>query len=249
MVQNRIDILKYLNPSIPVYGLFGGDKMDFPKFQDELSGLTDMHLLAIEDPKIKWRFSDIAILEWYKNVGKDIDFDVLHTIEYDLVILDKLENIYKYNPGEKHIYLTNVEDLDQIIPESNWFQNPEFPIDECKAFVKLMREDYKLTKLYNTKAPGATLTKEYLEGYSNLDLPLTGFDEIRMPAIAQILGVEIRDSGFIDDWFDETSINFRMFNTDNVEIKKGELLEVYRLGQRKAFHPFFGILSNEEIRL
>lgn len=247
IVQNRIDLIRHFNPDIPIYGLFGGESKEFRKFESQLSGLEAVTLLNIKDRETKWRFSDLCILQWYEDFGKDLDFDVVHTIEYDLVILDKLESVYQYDRGEKHIYITNLTDLDRVIPESNWFQNPNFPVEECKEFVDYVKKEYGIKKLYNSKAPGATLTKKYLEGYLKLNLPMTGFDEIRLPAVAQILGIGMKDTGFVKDWFDETSLDFQLFNTDNVEVKKDDLLKAYKNGYKKAFHPVYEKIMIDEI--
>lgn len=247
LVQNRINIIKYFNPDIHIYGLYGGPIEEVETFKSYLKGLENLFVLNSLNAKQAWRFSDYGILKWYESVGRNIEFDLVYTIEYDLVILDKLTNVYKYNEGEKHVYITNLLELDKVIPESNWFQNPEFPVKECYEFVDLMKSKYKLNNLYNSKAPGATLTREYLEGYSKLNIPLIGFDEIRLPAIAQILGIEIKDTGFVNDWFDEESIDFQLFNTDNVLVSKALLLKAYFSGYKAAFHPCYEFIETSEL--
>lgn len=247
LVQNRIELLHHYNPDIKVYGLFGGSKEDFPIFRDKLEGLKHVHFLDITEYDIKWRFSDYSILKWYLEYGKSLDFDILHTAEYDLVFLDSLENIYPYKEGEKHVYITNLVKTKDIMHESNWFVNPEFPTAECLEFVKLLEEKYHipLENQWNSKAPGTTLTREFLEGYEKLaiELPLIGYDEIRTPAIAQILGIKMHDSGFVKDWFDETSIDFRLFNTDNHPVDLEEIWDAVKNNYKKAFHPVYEKIS------
>lgn len=241
LVQNRIDLLRHYNPGIMIYCLYGGSKEEFPHFRDDLKGIEDVHYLDIDTYDIKWRFSDYSILQWYLHVGKKLDFDILHTVEYDLVFLDSLENIYPYKEGEKHVYITNLVKTKDIMHESNWFVNPEFPTAECFTFLKLLEEKFHipLEDQWNSKAPGLTVTREFLDGYEKLlpELPLIGYDEIRSPAIAQILGIEMRDTGFVKDWFDETSQEFRLFNTDNVAVDLEEMCEATKTSGRRAFHP------------
>lgn len=239
LTQNRIDLLKQFNPDTRIYGLFGGAQEDLDEFEKSLRGLEKVTFLHISDKDIKWRFSDYAILQWYQEVGKTIDFDIVHVIEYDLVLLESLEKLYPYKDNEHHIYLTSLLELDKMKPIWNWFQNPQFPVAECKEFERLMKEDYKIPTLYGSMAPGTTLTKKYLEGYSRLDLPLIAFDEMRLPAISQILGIEMRDTDFVKDWFDESDLDFRLFNTDNHEVDQTEMLQAYKSSYQKAFHPVY----------
>lgn len=246
LVQNRINLINYFNPEIEIYGLFGGNKKELPDFE-KLTGFKHLFFLDIKDRDIKWRFSDYSILNWYTNYGKNIEFDIVHTIEYDLVILESLEKTFPYKENEKHIYITSLIELDLIKPEWNWYQNPDFPVAECKAFEALMKEKYHLKKLYGSMAPGTTVTKEYLDGYSKLDLPLIAFDEMRFPAIAQILGIQMRDNGFVRDWFDEESLDFRLFNSDNHEVSLDELFKAYKSGYQRAFHPVYKEISLEKL--
>jgi hypothetical protein len=249
IVQNRIDLLHHYSPGISIYGLFGGLREDFPQFRDTLTGIEHVHYLDIDTYDIKWRFSDYSILTWFMEYGKTLDFDILHTAEYDLVFLDSLENIYPYKPGEKHVYITNLVKTKDIMHESNWFVNPEFPVAECLALSKLLEEKYHipLDEQLNSKAPGLTVTREFLVGYEKLvsELPLIGYDEMRTPAIARILSIEMRDTGFVKDWFDETSLDFRLFNTDNVAVDQKDMWDAVKNSGRRAFHPVYGVVSTE----
>lgn len=243
VVQNRIDILKHFNPTMPIYGLFGGSADEFENFKNNLRGLDSIYFLDIPETDIKWRFSDWSILQWFKDIGKTISFDVVHTIEYDLLILDKLENVYPYADGEEHVYITSLIELEKIKPFWNWFQLPEtFVVEEEKAFEQLLKEKYKLTNLYASLGPGTTLTRKFLEGYTKLDLPLIAHDEVRTPAIAQILNIPMKDTGFVPDWFDETGPEFRLFNCEDHEVPMEEFLASFRSGKRKAFHPIYDVL-------
>lgn len=248
VVQNRIDILKHFNPAIPIHGLFGGVENEFTLFKKSLKGLESLHFLSITERDIKWRFSDWNILKWFTEFGKNVDFDVLHTIEYDLLLLDKIEHIYPYKKEEKNIYVTSLIELEQIKPLWNWYQKPqEYPVEEEKEFEKLMKEKYHIKVLYGSMAPGSTFTREFLEGYEKLSLPLIAHDEVRVPAIAQILGIDIKDTNFVPDWFDEVGPEFRLFNCDNFEVPMDELMAAYKSGRRKAFHPVYEVLSLNEL--
>jgi hypothetical protein len=233
---------------MPIYGVYGGEKKDYKKFKSALRGLTDIIFWDEPDTDIKWRFSDESIMYWYRNLGKNLKFDILHTVEYDLVLLGSMEELYKYSDGDRHIYITALVELDKIIHRSNWFNNPEFPVTECKRLVKIFNEKYGLKKLYSCMAPGTTLTREYLEGYDTVDIPLIGFDEIRLPNIAQILEIPIKTSDFVRDWFDRTTINFRLFNTNNHIVDIKELYQTYSTGYQKAFHHVHGFVDFNKIK-
>lgn len=241
LVQNRIELLRYFNPNLPIYGLYGGIPEEFESFANQLTGLDHIATLDITDPNIKWRFSDFSILSWFEQHGKFLPFDVLHISEYDLVMLESMEKIYPYFPDQQPpVYLTGLKPLAEVKVRSNWFTNQDFPVAECLELEQLFKNKYGLKNLLGSKSPGSTLTKEFLMGYAQLDLPLIGFDEMRQPAIAQILGIEIKDTGFCREFWDEPdNPDFHLFNTDNVEIKLETMITAYQTGQQLAFHPVY----------
>jgi len=245
MVQNRIDLLKHFNPDMEIHGMFGGKKEEFETYKKELMGLDSIYYLDIAEYDTKWRFSDYCILTWYKDFGHTLSFDVVHTIEYDLVILDSLEIIYPYAPGEKHIYLTGLAVLDEVKNTWDWFTDPvECPVDEENAFVKLMKSKYGLQNLYACLAPGATLTREYLEGYAKLNLPLIAHDEVRYPAIAQILNIPMKDTNFDPTTWEKDD---PLFNCNISEVTVDDALKAYKAGKRKVFHAVYGLLNVSEL--
>lgn len=248
LVQNRIDLLKYFNPNIEIYGLFGGEKGEYDTFVKNLTNIENIYYLDIQERDIKWRFSDYGILQWYVNFGKMLDFDVVHTIEYDLVLLDTLERLYPYQTGNANIYITSLIELEKIKSEWNWFIHPDFPVAESVRLERVFKEDYGIKKLYGSMAPGTTLTKAYLDGYAKLHLPLIGHDELRLPNIAQILGIEMQDTGFVKDWFAEEGLDFRLFNCDNHPVDKKELMEAYIANYQKAFHPVYFPIEISELK-
>ncbi|MBD3280457.1 hypothetical protein GF389_02950 [Candidatus Dojkabacteria bacterium] len=247
LVQNRIDVIKYFNPGISIYGLFGGNKDEYPIFRKKLKQVEHILFWDESDTDVKWRFSDLSILFWYENYGKSLNFDILHTIEYDLVLLDSFQNLYEYNPQDKHIYVTALVELEKIKPISNWFNNPEFPTKQCREIVRIFKEKYGLEKLYSCMAPGTTITREFLDNYRKIELPTIGFDEIRIPNIAQALNIPVESPGFVRDWFDRITIDFRLFNTNNHVVNIDDLYKYYKLGYQKAFHHVYDEIDIERL--
>ena len=105
--KNRLKILKKLNPKIPIYGLYGGDKKDFKKYEQILNKyLVNIYQIKGKSSFWKWKNSDFAIGKWYREIGKSVTFDMVYIIEWDLLLLSSVNNIYRnivWQKGNRNI--------------------------------------------------------------------------------------------------------------------------------------------------
>ena len=96
--KNRLKLLKKYNPHIKIFGIFGGKQKDLPSISKYLK-VDLLNIFSLRENKTwKWQNSDLAIRSWFINYGKNIDFDLLHLIEWDLIYFDSQEQIYKNIP-------------------------------------------------------------------------------------------------------------------------------------------------------
>src|SRR5258708_26516756 len=95
--RERINLLKCLNPSVEIFGLFGGESEDTASMQTALGPLLEnIFSIAEYPPAWKWRFGDLALNQWFTNVGVDVSFDVAHMIEWDLLLCKPLDSLYSH---------------------------------------------------------------------------------------------------------------------------------------------------------
>lgn len=60
--ENRLQLLKHLNPTIPIYGIFGGADEEADIYKEKLSAYFD-HFWSITNktPSWKWKNIDLVI--------------------------------------------------------------------------------------------------------------------------------------------------------------------------------------------
>jgi len=97
--RSRLRLIRKFNPRIKIFGLYGGKESQFPKYQKYLGSFFEHnYCIKGKSNNWKWKNSDLAIKLWYKSIGKKIEFDMLHVIEWDLLLFDSLDKIYKKIP-------------------------------------------------------------------------------------------------------------------------------------------------------
>lgn len=236
IVQNRIDLLHHFNKNIGIYGLFGGRHEEYSVFKNGLKGIQNISFLDIPDRDTKWKYSDLCILDWYKNGGNELDFDTVYTIEYDLLLLDQLKNLFTLPANS--IALTGLIKLKDI--SENWDWLSATPLKESsESFLKYMSKNYGITDPFACLGPGTVLTKDFLEGYRKMNIPLFGHDELRLPQIATALGIKIVDTGFYDNWNSRNPKTESFFNCNEEEIEIAKIIDAYKDNVRKVFHPVY----------
>lgn len=235
--KNHLDLIRYFNPSIEIHGLYGGEKGQ-RKICENVIGkeLESIYSIPNESREWKWKNSDLALIDWYKKVGRNIDFDRLYFIEWDLVIFTSLDKAYKNIPPS-FIGLTALNKLKNVEKKWDWTsQDPER--SEWRSLLSYAKDNFEYSKEpYASLGPGPCFPRKFLEKYSKIDIPQLCHDELRLPLFAQILGFDLRDTGFYKSWFDKTESKF--FNCIPKEISPVTIKkELSKRGGRRVFHPF-----------
>lgn len=233
----RLNLLKQLNPSVEIFGLFGGESDDAPQMQAILTPLLEnIFSIAEYAPAWKWRFSDLALYQWFANVGMHVNFDVAHLIEWDLLLCKPLDNLYAHIASDS-LGLTAVRRVEAV--ETNYALTTMEPFSlEWKKLLKWaeMNHGYSDQPLA-CLGPGYCVPRRFLEAYSSLEMPEISIDELRIPLAAQLLGMAVEDTRLCRDWFVEEEL--KIFNTKKKEVAVSVVnLELRKPKGRRAFHPF-----------
>jgi hypothetical protein len=232
---NRLEILKFYNPDIPIYGIYGGNEDDFRQFDDLLhEHISGIYIIKNRDREWKWKNFDLALRDWYNNFGKHIDFDMAYVSEWDLPVFGSLKEIYAgISNGE--VGLTGLIPLSSI--ENQWFWTAGTQRDEYIQLFEFAKDTYKYSKTpMASLGPGLCLPKSFLADYSAMTVPELCNDEIRVPLFAQISGYIIRDTGFFRDWHNPRERQY--FNCDTQPIASDTIAGELKNGSRRVFHPF-----------
>ncbi len=234
--KNRLQLLRLFNPDIKIYGLFGGNEKNFPEMRRKLGKYLE-HTYCIKDKsrEWKWRNGDLAIKLWYLDYGKDIPFDILHIIEWDLLILNSILQVYKHVPADG-VGLSGLIPLKDIKDRWPWTAKEPYK-SEWHKFSLLLKDKYQYDlEPYVSIACGACFPKSFLEKYSTIDIPELCNDELRTALFAQVLGFKLYDTGLYR-WHDREEENY--FNVEIRNIETGVVMkELKKLNGRRAFHPY-----------
>ena len=236
--RNRLELLIKYNLGVEIFGLFGGPEEHYNKFKKRLSRyLRNIYCIRDKTRFWKWKNGDLAVRLWYDEIGRNISFDMLHLIEWDLLLLDSLDNIYKDIP-KNGVGLTALTPIENIREKWNWAGQVPYrkEFEDILGFVK-KRFNYKL-KPYGCQGPGLCLPKSFLEAYGNIEVPELCNDEIRVPLFSQVLDFKIYDTGFLQNWSNNAKdevFHCQLHPEVSFSIVDKELANPQG---RRVFHPF-----------
>ena len=94
--ENRLKLLKKHNPNLKIYGLFGGKISDADKYQNILGSYLDDFFVFTETENKDWKWinGDLMILNWYQKRGKDLTWDSMAVVQWDILIFDSFKCLY-----------------------------------------------------------------------------------------------------------------------------------------------------------
>lgn len=188
---NRIALLRRLNPSTPLFGLYGGAEPQNPRALD----LDDDYALPFTDARFKWEHGDLCLRRWYQDRGAALPFDMLHIVEWDLIMTKPIDALFSHVTDG--IALTDLKTLAAYRQEGwGWITNREDQFTQLAAFIQ-KRHGVMLDREKLLAGPfcGASASRAFCERYAAEEPPLLLHDEIRLSAYATAFGMEIRDTG------------------------------------------------------
>lgn len=246
--RNKLQLLKLFNPDIEIYGLFGGRKSEVLRFEKAFENEL-RHVYYVRRKNVWWKaFSfDIAMRYWFNDYGHKIDFDVLHIIEWDILLFNSLDKIYKNIPTSK-IALTALVPMNQIWGRWWWTKMEPWWIEQWGQLMDYVRDKYQYKKMpYASLGPGACFPREFIEKFSQIEVPELCHDEVRLPLFAQALGFSLCNTKFRTKWFNPEEGKY--FHCDKRQIKY-ELIkeELLKPNGRRVFHPYQSIIKIDEIQ-
>jgi hypothetical protein len=241
--ENRLRILKSLNQDIPIFGLFGGERSDFYFSRERLGEYCeDIYEIPETSKDWKWKNGDISLCNWYRSRGKSVQFDMLHLLEWDLLVLKNLDDTYAHvNKGE--IGLTALTPLAKIENEWWWtssWQNRR----EWHKLVSIVESRFgPVNPKYACQGPANCFSREFLEFYSREKIPELVHEELRWPLYAAAFGISIANNQAIyREIFHKPDMRF--FNCEGFKISREVIQDQLSLPNgRRVFHPYQGVLE------
>ncbi|MFJ4936064.1 hypothetical protein ACIP8U_19715 [Streptomyces pseudovenezuelae] len=234
----RVGLLRRLNPGVSVHGIFGGGG----GVREAACRATGRRLLGLDtlycsprDGHWNWKNGDLVLLDWYREQGHRLSFDVLHLVEWDLLLTEPLDRLYASVPPEA-VGLTALTPLSVIGGDWRWLAGR----DEAREWRELL--GYARTAFgydgtpYGCLGVGPCFPRAFLHDYAAADPPDLGNDELRYPLFAQLLGHPVADTGFRHAW--HSAVDDRYFNAVGASVDPDTVsAELAAPDGRRAFHP------------
>lgn len=254
VARERLKILRYYNPSKKIYVLDGGHPPLFNKRTKIIEDLVEHVWLydVNKTAKWKWRHTYQLVKEWYREVGKHIDFDFMYSYEYDLLTLLPLENIYP-NIDTRSVILGGCVCFTQEL-ERNWYwTNPNiskvYREYSYPKFQQYMHKTYGIARQSTVcLGPGPVFPKEFLDQWSATEDVQFVHEEILFPAYAEAFGYEIVDHGMHPGFHAslEETVYFNCQFDGNVTLAMIRQQLAQKDG-RKSFHPVKDLVTLNDL--
>jgi hypothetical protein len=238
---NHLKLLKKSNPRSKVYGLYGGKSEEENKFKEILGKyLTDFYSSPYEDEEWKWIHGDLVILDWYEKRGKNLTWDSVVIVQWDMLVFDSFKNQF---PGIKkdEIFLSGLKLLDKET-ENRWdWTRPKYLFrKDYLNFLDYVKRHYG----YHDKPLCCVFILEvfpriFFAKYLSVKDKEIGMLEYKIPIYATIFSVPFykRDLGVC--WYED--INTLPMNARPIEISlKYIRSQLKNRNGWRIFHPYLG---------
>lgn len=224
--RSQVELLRRLDPDVPVYGV--GEPVGIA---DALDG---RYVPEDREGDGKWRHGDLVAQEWFRAVGRDLDFEYLHLVEWDLLLCAPLSDLYAHVPADG-VALSGLRPMSEARSDGwAWITTRESPREYRELREHVVREFGHREEAPSCVFPGAAFPRSFLEDLADLEIPPLCNDEVRIALYAEALGYDLYDTGF-HEW---TDAGRRFFNGRGNEIPRSRIeSELADPDGRRAFHP------------
>jgi hypothetical protein len=243
-----VALLRELNPGVPIVGLFGGEG-GIKGAALRTGGKAALGLDALyssgDPPAWNWQHGDLVLARWYREIGHTFRFDVIHLVEWDLLLVEPLDSLFSSVPAGA-VGLTALTPTSELEDEWTWLRREENR-KEWEALLARARAEWGYNDVpQGCLGPGPCFPRSFLEAYAALNPPPLCNDELRLPLFAQILGFQIVDTRLRGPWRGEREDPF--FHFRNQEIELGAIkAELAKPDGWRAFHPVRAKLDPSQI--
>ena len=259
--KNRLEILRQHNPKTLIYGLYGGKPEEAGEFELMLAPyLNDFYAFTKDKDSLwKWLQGDLLLTHWYRERGKDLDWDTVLIVQWDMLVFGAVDQLFSMLQ-KNQILLSGLRPIAEVEHEWSWV-SPKV-LDRRQQYLEFL-EHIRQTYHYNQDPLGCLfivvcLPRIFLDRYSSIEQPELGFLEYRIPMYAQIFGIPFCETHPFHAWwvdvdpiFQVTNPLKRALNALHLKLNPNplnparrdiSLIPIYRHLSRKTgsriFHPY-----------
>jgi len=243
--RERLLRLRSLNEGVRIFALYGGSLLETDMARHAIEALVDdFYFYPHEkDSAWKWRHGDQMIALWYRERGKNLQWDTIFVMQWDMLILDKLQKIFfDLKPGE--MLLSGFRPLNSV---SSWWSPANPTSQDLLSFKELLRDKFDYEgELFACLFIVVCLPRIFLEKYVAVGHPEIGFLEYKIPTMAHIFDIPVCNTHAFEPWWaanpatQQAPRRQRILNAVAQEVPRSVILQELsdRDGQR-LFHPVF----------
>jgi len=238
--ENRLKLLKQYNPDLKIYGLYGGNVDEGNAYQNRLGKYFD-DLYFFEgstDADWKWINGDLMILDWYTKRGKDLDWDSVAVIQWDMLVFDSILNQLS-GIKKDQIFLSGVRKIDnEVESQWSWTKVGNKERNNYLNFITYAKEEYNFTNI-----PLASLfilqvfPRIFFDKYLTVKNREIGMLEYKIPTYAKIFDISFYEKDIGVKWFGDEE---KPLNAIPEEISKNYIEEqINKKNGWRIFHPYY----------
>jgi hypothetical protein len=244
--ENRVELLRRDNPGVAIFGLYGGDVRDAPRFREALTPFLD-DFWTFDEPKTskwKWLHGDLMLAAWYEARGRDLEWDHVFVAQWDMLVLAPVADLLP-DLSADDVLLSGVRPVREVEPAWVWSKGGHEP--EYRAFLDRVTERFGAVEPMSCVFVVAALPRHLLDAYRELEDD-TGYIEYRLPTLARAVGLRLVDDERFTAWrpadasAGSPTRRQRFLNGSRRPVLLPTiLLERARDDGARVFHPYHGL--------
>jgi len=241
--ENRLKLIKKYNPSLKVYGLFGGKVSEAESYKEKLSDyLDDFYTFDLDkDSDWRWINGDLMILDWFDKKGRDLDWDSIAIVQWDMLVFDSLLNQFA-GIKKDQIYLSGLREIDKEVENKwDWVEPGSKERQNYLEFLEYVKKNYG----YTGRPPLCSLfifqifPRMFLEKYLTVKNREVGMLEYKIPIYAKIFGIDFFKKDIGVHWFSDKQ---KPLNAVPKEIPRDYIdKRLKKKDDWRIFHPYYKI--------
>jgi hypothetical protein len=234
--RDRVILLRRHNPGVPVFGLYGGPPEQRNEFRAVLAACD--HCLPLDGMTAwqMWTGGDLAALYWFRRYGTNTAFEMLHVVEWDLLLLAGVAEVFGHVNSDA-VGITAPRPVTSVEGTWDWFTDDAYRRQWTELLEWARRNFAYRGEPLCCLGPGWCFPRTFLDACTGLAVPELCHDELRVPLIAQVLGFPLADTRICRAWMSRAEHEF--FNCSDIEVQPGTILrELDDPCGRRAFHPY-----------
>jgi hypothetical protein len=244
--ENRLQLLKKHNPDLKIFGLYGGVTDQAEEYKNKLGKYLDdfYTFTTTADEDWKWIHGDLMILDWYDKRGRNLAWDSIAVVQWDMLIFDSLAKQFS-GIKEGEVFLSGTRYIDEELENKwDWVKRGSKDGENYLAFLDYVKEKYA----YSGKPLASLfifeiLPKVFFEKYLAVENKEIGMLEYKVPIYSQIFGTPFYEKELGTKWY---GVEASPLNAIPEEISDAYIKD--QLSQKvgwRIFHPYFKIWNDE----